>query len=367
MRNIKIPVSLSAEQNEKLLSLLPPGTDPERIVFWDIETTGLSRLYDSVYLMGYLYWEGRQMYIEQHLASALSDEPEILRDFIGKSEYFEKIVTFNGDTFDMPFVKERLRRLHIPGEISAMQSVDLYREFRPYAALLGLPDCKLKTVERFLQIERQDVMSGGELISVYDEYTRTDSPDLEKILLLHNYEDILHLPELLPVQSLIRYLYHSEICSCSITQQSDSVMLTFRTAESAPLCVCTSFPHKKLQFPVTLETDGSQIQLTVPLHSGVLRYYIPNYKDYILLPDGTPQLKSFSVPVSEKATRSNCFLQREGTFLVFSGQTELPAGIHLFRQDLHDRKQYLLLEELPKFLTAAGPEGLRSFLTFYLL
>lgn len=367
MRNIKIPVSLSAEQNEKLLSLLPPGTGPERIVFWDIETTGLSRIYDSVYLMGYLYWEGRQMYIEQHLASALSDEPAILRDFVDKSEYFEKIVTFNGDTFDMPFVRERLRRLHIPGEISAMQSVDLYREFRPYASLLGLPDCKLKTVERFLRIERHDVMSGGELISVYDEYIRTDSPDLEKILLLHNYEDILHLPELLPVQSLIRCLYRTEICSCSAIQQSGSVTLTFRTSDTVPLCIRTTYPHKKLQFPVTLETDGLQISLTVPLFSGTLRYYIPNYKDYILLPDGTPQLKTFSVPVAEKATRSNCFLQREGAFLAFPGQTELPAGLHLFRQDLRDRKQYLLLEELPVFLSAAGPEDLRSLLTFFLI
>ena len=367
MRNIKTPVSLSAEQNERLLSLLPPDTDPERIVFWDIETTGLSRIYDSVYLIGYLYWEGRQMYIEQHLASSLSDEPELLRDFLDKSEYFTEMVTFNGDSFDLPFIKERLKRLHIPGEYSPMVSLDLYRQFRPYTSLFGLPDCKLKTVEKFLQIDRQDVMSGGELISVYDEYSRTDSPDLEKVLLLHNYEDILHLPELLQMQSLIRYLYHTELLSGEMTIQPESVTFVFRTADSSPLRLQASYQHKKLQLPVLLEADAAEIRLILPVVSNCLRYYISNYKDYVLLPDGTPQLKSFAFPGLEKASRATCYLSREGQFLRYPQKAELPPSLHPFRRDLQDRSSYLLLDEIEKLLPSADSTELRRLLSTYLL
>ena len=47
MRVYKEGAPLTPQQNEELLEMLPKGTDPERVLFWDIETTGFSRKYDS--------------------------------------------------------------------------------------------------------------------------------------------------------------------------------------------------------------------------------------------------------------------------------------------------------------------------------
>ncbi len=134
MRVYKEGAPLTPQQNEELLEMLPKGTDPERVLFWDIETTGFSRKYDSIYLMGYFYWEGCRPIIEQHLASSTTDELALLESFLQKMDDYELLVTFNGNAFDIPFVRERLRVMRISrGSSGPFSSLDLYKLYRPYA------------------------------------------------------------------------------------------------------------------------------------------------------------------------------------------------------------------------------------------
>nr|WP_243852977.1 ribonuclease H-like domain-containing protein [Sphingomonas naasensis] len=75
--------------------LTPFLTAPERVLFLDIETTGLSRYYDKLTLVGFE--------IDGVYDVVLAGEsPERLHDALASAS---SIVTFNGSTFDLPFLE----------------------------------------------------------------------------------------------------------------------------------------------------------------------------------------------------------------------------------------------------------------------
>lgn len=57
MKILKTQLSLSSNETESIKAQLLTLGPLEQSVFLDIETTGFNRTYDSVYLIGYLYYE----------------------------------------------------------------------------------------------------------------------------------------------------------------------------------------------------------------------------------------------------------------------------------------------------------------------
>ena len=369
MKVQKTRVPFSAEQNEWMLSMLPAGCDPERVVFWDIETTGFSRQYDSVYLMGYFYWEQHQPYIEQHLAASTTEEIELLELCLEKLGDFDVVISFNGDTFDVPFVKDRLQQMRVNGSFPSIQSWDLYKQYRPYASFFGWESCKLKSIERFLHLDRRDTMNGGELIEVFYEYSRTEDPQLEKTLLLHNYEDILNLPALLRIDAYVRYLQNCSVVDIQVKQEAEAQLsLSFLMSKASPLALKTCFYAQKKSVPIQLRTDyqESTLCLTIPLCQDTLRYYLPNYKEYYILPSGNLLHKSLDTPPQKKtATRAECYLPKEGTFLPIPKPTAW-QGLHPFQYNYKDKQVYYDCEELNSWLPQRTEEERRLFLNQFL-
>lgn len=183
-------VTIDKSLNEKI---------PESSVFFDIETTGFSRSKNRIYLIGYLIKSARNYIFKQLMTQSQADEKEMLRTFLDDIKSFDNLITFNGHAFDIPFVKERAAKYFIKDNLSDFTSIDIYKDIKTRAHLLGLKDYKLKTIEAYLGIDREDIFSGGELISLYYEYEATKDAKLEKVLLLHNREDILNLPGLVSI------------------------------------------------------------------------------------------------------------------------------------------------------------------------
>lgn len=364
MKILKANAPLTSEQNEELLSLLPDDVPPEKVLFWDIETTGFSRRYDSIYLMGFFYWEGRRPILEQLLCASTAEEIGLLENFLQKIEDYELLVTYNGDTFDLPFVKERLRQMRIPGRPPDPRCLDLYKLYRPYAYFFGWDSCKLKSLERFLGVERQDTMDGGELIEVFYEYSRTDDPALEKTLLLHNYEDLLNLPRLLKIEQYARFLRGAQALCVDVQESARKVTLAFDLAAPSPFSHTATYAPKRGAEPVTLlaETGSSSLTLILPALTERFNYYLPDYKEYYILPSGELHHKSLGTPpVKKAATRSECFLPKNGVF-VPGGITRSVSGLHEFRRAYKDKNIYYELEEIRKWTQGRDSEALSLFL-----
>ncbi len=175
---------------------------PEDVLFFDIETTGLSARSAGLYLIGVLTYTDKNWTLLQYFCEDVADEPAVLQAFFELLCTKKILISYNGDGFDIPFLRHMVEQYGLPYSFDTVESFDLFKKFRPLKHLLGLPDLKLKSCERFLGIDREDRFTGGELIEVYFEWQKTKAPALLDTLLLHNAEDITNLPNLLP---LLRY------------------------------------------------------------------------------------------------------------------------------------------------------------------
>ena len=174
---------------------------------FDIETTGLNPKYCKVILIGILYNKGNQTILKQFFANLEGDERELLLEFKNQIIQFEKHITFNGITFDIPFLNSRLKKHNIDFYLDKSNDIDILRFIKPYKEKLSLSDCRLKTIEKYIGIQREDTISGKESIKIYKEFINTDNPQqrdqLKEKILLHNYEDIYYLGMLSKIKDIL--------------------------------------------------------------------------------------------------------------------------------------------------------------------
>ena len=142
----------------------------EKDLLFDLETTGLSRKFCHIYMIGTGYIEGNFLHTMLFFAEDITEERAIINEFIKRTRPFERLITYNGNRFDIPFFKERLDSLMIDFDLDSFDSLDIYARLKKLKHLLLLPGMKQKDIEKFLGIERDDKYDGGKLIEVYKSY-----------------------------------------------------------------------------------------------------------------------------------------------------------------------------------------------------
>lgn len=338
-------------RNEKLK--IQPGIDfsfiapPERIVFFDIETTGLSWKNSCIYLIGLVMYEEGSWSVRQYFAEDMGEEQELLENF--EACILEKkksgrviLISYNGDGFDIPFIKEAFKKYDLSyGPVfDKAISLDLLKTVRPLKNLLGLSNCKLKTVEKLIGIDREDKYSGGELIFVYKEYLRLNEvfegsiednelnhklkASLLETLLLHNAEDISDMPYLLGI-----YGYEDLVNGDFKITQSDIVeydkgsirqkVWDIKARLNVPLPKSLYFERSGMVLSVG-EEDPYLINMTAEVYEGELKYFFVDYKNYYYLPNEDYAIhKSVGQYVDRKlrrqATKSTCYQRKQGLFV----------------------------------------------------
>jgi uncharacterized protein len=175
-----------------------------RMGVFDIETTGLSPGNSHIVLSGFLIPEGGDLVLTQYFAESLADEEEVLRATLEVLDSLDVVVTYNGKSFDIPFVDARAKRILGPtaGLLPYPYNLDLYTVVRKYSPLRQyLPNLKQKTLEDFLGLweNRMDEISGAESASMYMDYLISREPETEEKILLHNRDDVIQLHRLLRV------------------------------------------------------------------------------------------------------------------------------------------------------------------------
>lgn len=175
--------------------------EKKRFAVFDIETTGLNPANCQVMLTGILRIDGSSCEAVQYFADSQKDEKELIEATLKELSSVDFVLTYNGRHFDLPFMQKRSAALGIEAS-SLPYTLDLYLILNGHSHLKTfLPDLKQKTVEKFMGLSqgRDDGISGGESVELYDRYLASRSPSLEKTILLHNHDDIIQLYRLLPV------------------------------------------------------------------------------------------------------------------------------------------------------------------------
>ncbi len=167
------------------------------IVFLDIETTGLW-FTQPLFLVGLLYYDGGKLRSRQLLARNLKEEKPLLAGLIEDLKRFSLIVTYNGRSFDIPYIENRTvaHRLFYR---THHEQVDLLKHARRHFRGV-FPDCRLVTLEEhLLHKKREDDVPGSMIPTVYHRFVRTGDGRLIRGIMDHNREDLLAMESLLPM------------------------------------------------------------------------------------------------------------------------------------------------------------------------
>ncbi|WP_296118820.1 ribonuclease H-like domain-containing protein [uncultured Eubacterium sp.] len=320
----------------------------------DIETTGLSAARAYIYCIGCSCLSDtvkNDINIQLFFAENPEQEPELLTALAELLETHKTVVTFNGNTFDLPFLKKRYFAHNMDQPFSDIQSVDLYREARQLKQLIQLPDYKQKSIETFLGCFREDPYTGKELIAQYLLYVKEPSEELLHNLLLHNEEDVRGMYGLFVLLFYAEFLkgnYQIQDVNLSSADQTHYCDITLTTEYAFPHKVTTVFSDASLLL------QGQKSLISFPVQHGCLRHYFKDYKNYYYLPEEQTIIhKSLGACVDpghrQKATKENCYLEKTCDYLVHS----VPDKESYLRRDRSDTTSYF---ELPQKADLSGNE-----------
>lgn len=326
-----------------------------KALFFDIETTGFSAKHTLCYLIGCTFYKDGCWNYTQWFLDVPSGETALIRDFLDFATNYKYLTHFNGEGFDLPYLKERCSLLGLEEHFNNFKnniiSVDLFKAAKSVKELLKLDNYRQKTIEQFLGISREDIYSGGDLVKIYKDYIKNPDKNALDILLLHNHDDITALPSLMPLLSYCCVpMYDKTFVTYSVNTAIDysgepltELILSLKLPAAVPV------PVSCRKEPFYIRISGDTMKIRIRMHTGELKYYYPNYKDYYYLPDEDKALhKSVATFVDpnyrEQAKAENCYIKKSGTFLPQMSELEMPR----FKINYTDK--YTFFEATDKFM-----------------
>lgn len=308
----------------------------EKIVFFDIETTGFTARETYLYLIGCIYAENSAMYMVQWFAEDIKEEALLISSFFDFIKDCDLLVHYNGSGFDIPYLISKCEMLQLDYSLDKIQSLDIYRKISPVKKIFKLNNFKQKSIEAFLNVKREDTFDGGELIEVYQGYlgkkqieklkrsrnTSNSADDADcaqeaekllNLLLLHNEDDLKGLVRICPI------LYYADIFEKPfhiIQAGVDKGQLIVRLEYDFDLPARISFGNECLY----VNGYKNSVTVSVKTYEGELKYFYENYRDYYYLPEEDRAVhKSLAIFVDKKyrrkATPSNCYTKKQGVFV----------------------------------------------------
>lgn len=246
---------------------------PKNHFVFDIETTGLSPKYCKVILIGVLYNLNNKTIIKQYFAESEEEEKDLLLKFINDIETFDHHITFNGVSFDIPFLNSRFNSNDIDFSIDKCDDIDILRIVKPFKEKLSLSDCKLKTIEKYMGIKREDTISGKESVELYKNFVISKDISLKEKILLHNYEDIYYLGKIYNIKNIIdESLDYIDI---NINNLNYKVLLSKYKITKSVLHL-NFISRKKFELPLnifrdtyTISTEENILNIFINLNKGI--------------------------------------------------------------------------------------------------
>ncbi len=174
-----------------------PGEGREahlRQVYIDTETTGLSGGSGTLaFLIGLAVTERDALVVTQYLITRFAGEAAMLTAFAGALTADDRLVSYNGKSFDLPLMISRYRMQGVSPPFDGLSHLDLLHPIRRLYNRRW-PDSRLLTLEeRLLGLRRQDDLPGSEAPAAWTEYLREGRAERLIRVVEHNRQDIVSL------------------------------------------------------------------------------------------------------------------------------------------------------------------------------
>ena len=181
------------------LSLLGGG-DASRLVFVDVETTGLAGGAGTyAFLIGCGWFDGPVFRVRQFFLSAFSAEAALLGGVAEVADAATGVVTFNGKSFDLPLIETRFAFHRMETPFAGLPHVDMLHSARRLwrgndEETGAAASCKLGVLEEGIcGVAREGDVPGFEIPSRYFHYVRSGDARPLGAVLEHNRLDLVSL------------------------------------------------------------------------------------------------------------------------------------------------------------------------------
>ena len=179
------------DEHDTFESLLHTG--PQALAFVDIEATGFTPG-TPLFLIGLVLIEEGKLLVRQLLARDYTEEGALLFHLWKLFQDIRTVVSFNGKTYDMPYIRDRMvyYGYRMPDD---MAHIDLLHEGRRRYKD-RLVNCKLQTLERAICGRgRVEDISGADIPEAYHNFVRTNNAVEIRDIIHHNALDLVTMVE----------------------------------------------------------------------------------------------------------------------------------------------------------------------------
>jgi uncharacterized protein YprB with RNaseH-like and TPR domain/predicted nuclease with RNAse H fold len=181
----------------------------DQCVYLDIETTGLSSVFDMVTVVG--LYDGRKYKVFV--------EGENLHELPSHLSQYSVVVTFNGAGFDLRFLKFAFPQLVLP---------PIHIDLRWVTRKLGVTG-GLKSVEKEFGLNRAkevEDLTGYDATVLWAKYLRGEKSALEQ-LVQYNTEDVVHLKAIMEIA-------YDKLCKESVSYLKNAIAPVFTGVATVP-------------------------------------------------------------------------------------------------------------------------------------
>ncbi len=288
----------------QILDLFYPEYIEKRKVLFDIETTGLSRSENGIYLIGAAVWtdgeEDQNLNTIQWLCEKPEEESEILRAFFQFIQEGDLLIHYNGEAFDLPFIRSRSERYGIPAKTETVPALDLMKIIKPFRKFLPLINLKQVSLEAFLGSAGRNFPDGKRCIRLYREGCFSE-------VLGHNREDLSGLSACCSLLSFRQFREGSwQIRSLAAGDKE----MCFTLVMSYPLCAALSI--RRRDFYLSVHENLQEAAILISSVNGKYRHYYEDFINYDYIPsEDTAMPKSISSfldrSLRHPAAPENCY------------------------------------------------------------
>ncbi|NLL59462.1 MAG: ribonuclease H-like domain-containing protein [Tissierellia bacterium] len=261
-------------------------------LFIDIETTGLSKIYSDIISITLLVYKDDKFRIYQIFCQNKSDQPQTLKylkDLMKSKKY---IITYNGNSFDIPFLAEKSKQFGTGLDFESLTKIDLYLLMKKLKYKINIVDLKLKTVEEYFCIERNDTIGGMDVVTLYEAYKLEPRKEFSDLILLHNYEDVNNLPL---VMNNIFALYDDVIYlrNLIVTINYDGLSIKKNLIQcnfNVITAIDKDFINHSINYDMILSVDNQTLVINIPLHT----YKDETIGEFYYLDNNEYELKTYT-------------------------------------------------------------------------
>lgn len=165
------------------------------MVFFDIEASLDKNGNEFIWAISLGRFIDNNYIVTQYFAEKIKEEKTILENAKVILDEYYSWCTFNGLSFDEPFLIKRSEKFNL-NLSKPKDHFDLYRFIFPYYKSLKVKGCGLKALEKGIGINRTDSIDGYESRILYNEYLISNDEEIMYKLMNHNIEDVISLPKL---------------------------------------------------------------------------------------------------------------------------------------------------------------------------